>query len=694
MPILSPTLALTFLAPLTGVLIAALATPVLLLFYFLKLRRRPVRISSTLLWEQAVQDLQVNAPFRWLRASLLLLLQLLILGLLALAAARPALDLPGLGADRVILLIDRSASMNARSPDPDAPTRLDAAADRARELVDRLASADTEVMLVAFADRPVTLLNFSRDRGALRDALASIEPTDQPGDLTAALRVAAAFAAAAPTEDAPAPEPPLVVLVSDGSFDRTRAAGPSAVPALGAAEIRYIPPAPPAADEPAPTPDNLAVLALSARRDYDDPALLRVFARLGSTRAEPTTAAIELALDGDVLEARTLTIPPAETPGAGPRLGEAPVTFDAAVAAGGVLTLTIRRADDLTADNAAGLLLTPPDPPAILVVRPAPPTRAPELFLTDALASLDPAELRERTAEQYASDPAAAFAGIDLAVFDRVRPDELPPVPTISFDATVPIPGLRLREPVDGGRRIAFWRRTHPVMRYAGLNDVALADPRPIALPVAEETDDAAIDETAPADGPPRVALAEPLASISEGPVIALIEDAGVRRLVLGFSLLDTFWWRDLSFPVFIANAVDHLTLRAGSAAGRAVATDEPVTLQAAPGATEILVTAPDGSTTRHPAGPGGRTPVGVLPRVGLYTLDGAPPELPALPVNLLDATESALAIERSVDIAGEPRDATTARAVAPREVWRWLVAAAMALLVLEWFVFARRMRV
>src|ERR1700684_3739411 len=90
-------------------LATALAIPALLVLYFLKLRRREMPVSSTLLWRKAIQDLQVNAPFQKLRRNLLLLLQLLLLILLLLALSRPVSNYtPGPGKTTVIL-IDRSA---------------------------------------------------------------------------------------------------------------------------------------------------------------------------------------------------------------------------------------------------------------------------------------------------------------------------------------------------------------------------------------------------------------------------------------------------------------------------------------------------------------------------------------------------------------------------------------------------------
>src|SRR3954453_8331839 len=98
----------------TGMLAAAISVSALLVLYFLKLRRREVPVSSTLLWRKAVQDLQVNAPFQKLRKNLLLLLQLLLLALLCFALMRPAVNNKASASKLTVILIDRSASMAAK----------------------------------------------------------------------------------------------------------------------------------------------------------------------------------------------------------------------------------------------------------------------------------------------------------------------------------------------------------------------------------------------------------------------------------------------------------------------------------------------------------------------------------------------------------------------------------------------------
>ena len=102
-----------FLAPTAAWIAAGVTVPLLVSLYFLKLRRRHVTVSSTLLWQKAIQDLQVNAPFQKLRKNLLLLLQLLVLAGLLLAFARPTLRGTAQPGQRVVIVIDQSASMNA-----------------------------------------------------------------------------------------------------------------------------------------------------------------------------------------------------------------------------------------------------------------------------------------------------------------------------------------------------------------------------------------------------------------------------------------------------------------------------------------------------------------------------------------------------------------------------------------------------
>src|SRR5215204_808566 len=126
------------ITPLAGSIAALLSISALLVLYFLKLRRREMPVSSTILWRKAVQDLQVNAPFQKLRKNLLLLLQLLVLLLLCAALSRPVVN-----------------SM----------------------------SREDNACVIAFDDSAVTLCPLSPDGAKLRLAINSVEQTDRRSKL-------------------------------------------------------------------------------------------------------------------------------------------------------------------------------------------------------------------------------------------------------------------------------------------------------------------------------------------------------------------------------------------------------------------------------------------------------------------------------------------------------------------------------
>src|SRR5207237_631935 len=94
-------------------LLLFLVPPLLILLYFLKLKRKPLSVPSTFLWKKSIEDLHVNALFQWLRQNLLLLLQLLALLLMIYAI----MDFRVYGrtseGKHYILMIDNSASMSA-----------------------------------------------------------------------------------------------------------------------------------------------------------------------------------------------------------------------------------------------------------------------------------------------------------------------------------------------------------------------------------------------------------------------------------------------------------------------------------------------------------------------------------------------------------------------------------------------------
>ena len=159
----------------------------IVLLYFLKLKRQPREVPSTYLWNRTIEDLHVNSIWQRLRRSLLLFLQILLVLLLLFALLRPGWRGTELTDDRVVFLIDNSASMSATDVDS---SRLEAAKSQAMEIVAQMGAGDS-AMVISFADTAHVVQTYVESRRVLRRQIQKISATRRSTDLTEALRAAA-----------------------------------------------------------------------------------------------------------------------------------------------------------------------------------------------------------------------------------------------------------------------------------------------------------------------------------------------------------------------------------------------------------------------------------------------------------------------------------------------------------------------
>lgn len=730
---------MNFLAPGSALIAAAIAIPVLVTLYLLKLRRRPMRVSTTAFWEQAEKDLQANVPLRWLKPSWLLFLHLIILALLILALGRPAAVLPSSfgGASRVILLIDRSASMSAMDAGAAGSakkSRLEVAKEKALEAIDELAEVGggRSAMVVSFASDAAALTRWSSSRGLLKDAVRSIEATDQPGDFAGAMKLIEAIASGGGDEDVAA-DPPLVMVYSDGSFQLEKpiqAAGvrvslvsvpeeenagandagtgaesgatPGATNATGAGA---------SANATTSLRDNVGIVTIAARRDYADPSRVRVLVKLlnagletgapvgeaESATATPAAIPLTLSLNGEVIERRVVDVPaPTVVAGTGVTPGMATANFEFLSGEGGLVLVQLAIEDALASDNAAALVVPKPASPSILLYRPladgpvvegeTPAETPSDWLLEEALRELRPRMLDVRRVPATFVMDQGVLAGHDVIIFDRVTPNASPPVASLSFGVVPPGIGVRgtadaasLEEGSPRSRAVAgpvlLWERSHPLLRDVALdslyvgNDIRLAavEPKPEGVVVTE------------------------LARGRDRPLMMLAEASGRRHIVLGFELSQSNWPAQVSFPIFLAAAMDYLSLRGESSLGMSFTTSKPVTVRTTPSEELTPITLRGPIEAKATPRRDGEASFGVLSRAGVYLADSPRAIDKAVAVNLVDETESSLAVKREVQVLGALGVAQSGEA--QRELWPWFVIAAVGLLFLEWIVYAVRMR-
>jgi Ca-activated chloride channel homolog len=413
----------TILAPAAGLL--AITIPVILALYFLRIRR-PTRVIPALhLWPTRVQDRQANVPWQRLKPSWLLFLQLLAAALLVAAALQPTLPVGAGLARHTIVLLDTSASMQARDV---SPSRLDEARREVNALIDQLAP-DDRMTLITVSPSPQVIASAVGDRGALHRAVERAAASNGPGDLSSALALAAGLVR--PGDDARA------ILFSDGIVQPVLSAFSDGLPF----PITY--------HRIGVSGENVAITALTVRTS----ATARAgYVRVQNFGQQARTITLDWRVDGHLQDVRPLTL----------RASQAQDLVFALPADATTVSAQIEGGDLFSLDDRATAVARSPRPLRVLLVTPG------NVFLEQALRLRGDFQLDVRA-------PAAfpAGGGYALTVFDRFLPATTPDGAALIVD---PPAGSRLAggSPVGIGRVRAV-DAGDPLLAHVDLQDVHVA---------------------------------------------------------------------------------------------------------------------------------------------------------------------------------------------------------------------------
>ncbi len=624
----------TFAAPAAAWLFALLLP--LGAFFFLKLRRPRQEISSLALWQQVLNDARVNSPFQRFKRNILLLLQLLLLALLALAATQPVWHRGPAHAHRLPVLVDCSASMAALDK-PGGASRLDEAKRRARELIEHLLPGQ-EICLISFAQTAHKLTGFTDDTRALLAALASIQIEDVPGSVEDALRLAQALNRTTPFDE--------TVVLSDGNF-------PAQANFDLSFKLNY-------QRLPAGGP-NLGIVACNARRPAAENRW-EVFVEVVGSATASDGAQIELSHDSAVLATERIA---ATTTGGKP---SARLTFS--VDGNQSMDLRVRLVpdgfDSLAADNTAFLTL-----PAI---RPLAVYAAPTLgSWRHALRALD--GIRVYPPEDPA-DKEAPPAAYDLAIVDQ--PDAAPAntrmVCTVGF---LPVDVEKLLTVETASSGVVDWRRDAPLLQHVELADLVLSE-QPTVRPNVTDGDFANAGYDVLIQG-------------TRGPLLLTKRDDSRQTVHWLFHPDRSTLPYRVGFPVFIANLVGAAMKENGLADAEAAHTGALAPLTAPPSRV-YEIAGPAGVRVQARSDEHGTLSGVNAPTVGEYrVLDGGT-ERARVGVGLLSVAETTLdgvdtiRFSEQLSVAAQT---TTLRT--DRPVWFPLALAAFGLLLFEWWFYQRR---
>ncbi len=386
--------------------------------------------------------------------------------------------------------------------------------------------------------------------------------------------------------------------------------------------------------------DNVGITAFEVRGVPGDARRFEAFVAATNAGDQPIRATVVIAGAGHAALERTLDIPARDV---------VTLTLPVSDFTGGPLQASVRSANDgFDVDDSAWAFL-----PLTQVARVALVTGG-NRALEQALR-LDPrVALSVITPKQYGTR-----TGFDAYVFDRFAPAVPPAAPALLFRPAGAswLPAVRA---VRESPSVESWLEDHPVLDNVSLRDADIQRAATFATDVEGTT---------------------VLARDADGGALLVAAVRSPRWVASGFAVEDSNFAAQASFPMFVANSLAWL-LDEPPAIGRGLGTVS-VPLERA------RVLTPEGNPTDTRFVPGATLFRAEAP--GVYSAEGATGRLRVL-VNLLDP---AITDVNATRLAATSPDAPTASlAFAGPEPWIALLLAAVALMLVEWWTYHRRLSV
>ncbi len=622
--------------PLTTVLaILGAAGGATLLLYLLKLRRRRIHVPFVGLWEQVLAEKQTTRLFSQLKRWLSFLLALSIVAAMAISLGDPRSEALDEDARTLVVLVDASASMQATDT---LPSRFDAAKEHAEALIEGLGPADR--LLIAQLDaRSAPLSPLSSETRILARALDSLRVTDGEADLRSGLRLA--------LDVLRGKTRPEIVLISDGGFE-TETGLQALSERIEEAGVRlsYVPIGQRAA--------NVGITAFSVRRYPLDKSQSEVLVELYNPQDRAEDVELELLGDGNAVDVQTLTIP------GGERVRR---FFRNISGVDQTLEARLRRADqtqdDLPVDDHAFARLPSRRRTRVCVVSEG------NLYLQAALLLDEYLDVREF----QPSDWPVRDDECEVFIFDGYTPAGTPNAPSLYLNPDENGP-LEIIGEIEGPY-FDHVRRQHPIFQWMALRDVNMSTANEVRLAQGDRA----------------------IARSSDGPLIVTGTREGKRFVATTFNPQTSDLPLRVAWPLFLLNTIDWFVQEEGDYLS-SFAVGETWRVPVAPELESVEVLDPSGESREVPVVDGRAVYAG--DQTGFYEIRHEGETIDRFAVNLGTVLESEimpaerLAISETVQAEAPTRGQAGVR----KELWLYLILLALAVLVIEWWTFHRRVTV
>jgi len=669
---------LSFLAP-SWAWLGLLAVPLIVL-YILRIKRPDLTVSSTLLWSKALADMRASTPFQKLRRNLLLLLQLLILAALVLTLMRPVVQSKATQTHAGVIVIDASASMQTH--DNGGVSRLDRAKDEAKKLVDSMRPGDRFMLVSDGGGLNHGGIGFTNSKSELKSEIDKIKSSDTPSDLYESLLLAATSLRGINSDSGTPRNDALtagkVWLFSDGAGVRV----PDAMNAdnnstgggatTNSSLLQFV--------KIGESNHSVGITQLSVTPVAKQPRTYEVFVGLQNAWDVEKKVGVVLAFNTEDNylpgQAKTVTLPPH---------GQGAITFESVVSDPGKLfVIADPTGDDFPLDNTAYALLEPARKVKVLLVSNG----------GGVLENFIKTGVRVGAFDGQIIAPAAYSPGIggngqaDLVILDGFAPSlaDMPKADTLLIRPPVSgagnVGGFNVSNEVENPA-VLRWKREDPVMQFVELGSLRLSkalmlekDPELVDLVSSPESSLIAYKDFSSTGGG------------------GAIGGGSIRRYFITFSpQVESNWWMDPSLLIFLQNIVEQTRIRhyiglpemlsSGSAAKLWNVGDDK-------GDGPVRIAAPDGSLSVIQA-KDGAAEFPATDKAGFYTVTNSTGKTATFAVNLLSSSESNIQPQSLQTASGTPVPESPSIATINLEVWPWVAAAALAILVLEWWVYHRR---
>ncbi|MEM1304999.1 MAG: hypothetical protein AAGG46_08880, partial [Planctomycetota bacterium] len=378
--------------------------------------------------------------------------------------------------------------------------------------------------------------------------------------------------------------------------------------------------------------------------------------------------------------------------------------------------------DALAIDNTAYAALNSDAPGRVLLVGRGN-TAVETALATGRATRFGQVETLSPAALQSKDHQALAASGVyDLIIYDRCAPETMPRANTLFIGSTPPLdawkPTVAAQEVGEASATdidaaadpaaaepewinapiVLDWNRSHPLLSYVELSNLLVAralklTPPPTAAQLID-SDSGPLLAVAPRDSYEDAVLALPILAEEEGATVA-----------------NTNWFTKRSFPTFWLNVLEYFVGEAGAPGRSQTAPGRPIELRLTSDVQQVTVVTPTGereTLTRVGDEPfqyqrtdtpgvyevveqrtGGGERVAQRFAVNLFNRDES--DIRLRPRGANDPEEAELG---SLRIGFVDVQATAGAAPERKELWRLLLVAALGLLLLEWYVYNRRVYV